>query len=90
MKTVRKKVLFIVTLLSLLSTQLMAENIKGIIRDKSSKEPLTGATVQIVGTNIGVIADLDGNYMLALNRVHPTLFYEPYPFFLRLNKNFYP
>ena len=65
MKTVRKKVLFIVTLLSLLSTQLMAENIKGIIRDKSSKEPLTGATVQIVGTNIGVIADLDGNYNLA-------------------------
>ena len=65
MKTVRKKVLFIVTLLSLLSTQLLAENIKGIIRDKSSKEPLTGATVQIVGTNIGVIADLDGNYNLA-------------------------
>ncbi len=64
MKKVSKRILSIVVLLALFSAIAVANNIKGIIRDKSSKEPLTGATVQVLGTNIGVIADLDGNYNL--------------------------
>ena len=38
--------------------------IQGTIIDKQTKEPLTGATVQIVGTTQGAIADMDGNYSL--------------------------
>ena len=42
----------------------MAGTIKGSITDKQTREPLTGATVQIVGTTQGAIADMDGNYSL--------------------------
>lgn len=41
-----------------------AANIHGTITDRTTHEPLTGATVQIVGTTIGVVADMDGNYRL--------------------------
>ena len=44
----------------------MAGNLKGNITDKSTREPLTGATVQVVGTALGAVADLDGNYQLNL------------------------
>ena len=36
-------------------------NIKGCITDQKSKEPLIGATVQIVGSSIGAVTDIDGN-----------------------------
>lgn len=39
-------------------------SIKGIIIDQKTKEPLTGATVQIDGTTTGTVADLDGNFIL--------------------------
>ena len=42
----------------------MAGTIKGTITDKQTREPLTGATVQIAGTTQGAIADMDGNYSL--------------------------
>ncbi len=43
----------------------MAGNIKGQSpTDKQTKEPLTGATIQITGTALGVVADIDGNYTL--------------------------
>ena len=38
--------------------------ISGIILDKTTKEPLVGATVQVVGTTLGIAADLDGKYYL--------------------------
>lgn len=44
----------------------MAGTIKGTIIDKQTKEPLTGATVQIVGSTKGAVADLDGRYVLEL------------------------
>lgn len=34
---------------------------------KQTKEPLTGATIQITGTAQGVVADIDGNYTLNVN-----------------------
>ena len=37
----------------------MAETIKGTIVDKQTKEPLTGATVQVLGSTVGAVADLD-------------------------------
>lgn len=55
----------VTTLLLLLFTvPLAGKNIKGVIIDKSSKEPLIGATVQIAGTNTGVVTDIDGNFTL--------------------------
>ena len=39
---------------------LMAGNIKGNICDKETREPLTGATVQVAGTSQGAVADIDG------------------------------
>ncbi|MFN8238872.1 MAG: TonB-dependent receptor [Chitinophagales bacterium] len=37
-------------------------SIKGKITDKSTKEALIGANVQIKGTNFGAVTDLDGNF----------------------------
>jgi outer membrane receptor protein involved in Fe transport len=52
-------------LLLLLSTiPLTGKNIKGIIIDKSSKEPLIGATIRVAGTNTGVVTDTGGNFTL--------------------------
>lgn len=40
--------------------------LKGSVVDKQTGEPLTGATVQIVGSHFGTAADLDGNYLLSV------------------------
>ena len=57
-----------VFLLLVLSTMTaLAGNIKGTVLDKQTKEPLTGATIQITGTAQGVVADIDGNYTLNVN-----------------------
>ena len=58
------KVLFLILLLTLSAMAAMAGNIKGTVLDKQTKEPLTGATVQIEGTTLGVVAGLDGDYTL--------------------------
>ena len=44
------------------ATALQAASIKGVVKDKASKEALIGATVQIVGTTNGTITDFDGNF----------------------------
>ncbi len=38
--------------------------IEGIISDKNTNETLVGANVIILGTNVGVIADLDGHFSI--------------------------
>lgn len=45
----------------------MSNNIKGIVIDKISKEPLIGATIQIPNSSIGTIADFDGHFELPVN-----------------------
>ena len=61
------KVSFFILLLVLSTMTAMAGNIKGTVLDKQTKEPLTGATIQITGTAQGVVADIDGNYTLNVN-----------------------
>ncbi len=61
------KVFFFILLLVLSTMTAMAGNIKGTVLDKQTKEPLTGATIQITGTARGVVADIDGNYTLNVN-----------------------
>lgn len=39
--------------------------ILGIVRDAKTQEPLIGATVQLEGTGIGTITDLDGRYSIS-------------------------
>ena len=58
------KVIFLILFLTLSTMAAFAGTIKGTIKDKQTKEPLTGATVQIAGSAQGVIADIDGNYTL--------------------------
>lgn len=44
----------------------LAGTVKGTITDKQTKEPLTGATVQVAGSTQGAVADIDGRYTLPL------------------------
>lgn len=60
------KILFLILLFSLSCMAVLAGNLKGNIVDKETGAPLTGATVQVVGTVTGAVADLDGNYLLHL------------------------
>ena len=64
MKVDLGKVLFLILFLTLSAMTVMAGTIKGTITDKQTKEPLTGATVQVAGTTQGAVADIDGNYTL--------------------------
>ena len=52
------------TLLSLLSFNLAAQNVSGVVCDASNNEPLIGASVYWLGTNVGIATDLDGSYEL--------------------------
>lgn len=64
MKQDFRKIIFLLLLLTLSTMGTMADTLKGVIIDKQTKEPLTGATVQIAGTSRGAVADIDGNYVL--------------------------
>lgn len=59
-----KEIVFVSGFLACSTMPMVAETIKGTIVDKQTKEPLTGATVQVLGSTVGAVADLDGNYIL--------------------------
>lgn len=44
------------------SVSAQAFSVKGIVMDHSTKEPLIGATVQVKGTTVGAITDIDGRF----------------------------
>lgn len=67
------KVFFLILFFTLSAMAAFAGTIKGTITDKQTKEPLTGATVQIAGTSQGTIADVDGNYVLEVKNGTYTL-----------------
>lgn len=50
--------------LSATTAFVQAENIKGTVVDKATKEPLIGATIQVAGTTMGTITDFDGKFEL--------------------------
>lgn len=45
-------------------SQLSAQSIKGKVVDANNSEPLVGATIKVVGTKLGAVADLDGTYQI--------------------------
>ena len=67
------KIFFLILFLTLSVMAATAGTIKGTITDRQTKEPLTGATVQVSGTAQGAVADLDGNYTLELKNGTYTL-----------------
>ena len=40
-------------------------DVKGCVKDGQSKEPLIGATVHVVGSDIAAVSDIDGNFQLS-------------------------
>ena len=61
MRTVVVGALMVVLALAAVSAEAATTGkISGIVIDKSSKEPLPGASVQIQGTTFGAKTDLDG------------------------------
>ena len=42
-------------------------NLNGTVLEKETNIPLPGATIQIIGKDIGVVTDLDGNYELIIS-----------------------
>lgn len=63
MRAIYIKTTFLIALMLYLCT-IKAASIKGTVKDKNSKEALIGVTIQIEGSNIGTVTDLDGNYEL--------------------------
>ena len=73
MKSDSGKVLFFILFLTLSAMTVVAGTIKGTVTNKQTREPLTGATIQIAGTTQGTVADVDGNYSLDVNNGTYTL-----------------
>ena len=67
MKSDSGKVLFFILFLTLSAMTVVAGTIKGTVTDKQTREPLTGATIQIAGTTQGTVADVDGNVLFFYN-----------------------
>lgn len=61
-----KKLFLVVLLVALATGNAIAAILKGTITDKQTKEPLIGATVRILETNLGAVADLNGNFSLKI------------------------
>ncbi|MGE5432363.1 MAG: TonB-dependent receptor [Syntrophomonadaceae bacterium] len=62
-----KTLIYIFILAALITVQLQAGTtgkISGRVIDATSKEPLIGATVVLVGTKMGAASDADGNYFI--------------------------
>lgn len=41
--------------------------IKGVVLDEKTNEPIIGANVKVIGTALGTVTDLDGNYQLKVS-----------------------
>ncbi len=66
-----KKLLFVVALV-FTSTILFAQTtISGKVTDAQSGEPLPGASIQVVGKNLGTTSDFDGNFNLTVSENVP-------------------
>lgn len=59
-----RKLASLLLTLSATTALVQAENIKGTVVDKTTKEPLIGATIQVAGTTMGTITDFDGKFEL--------------------------
>ncbi len=51
-------------LLSQLPTTAWAQQLKGVVIDKNSKETLIGAVISVEGSDVKAVTDIDGNFTL--------------------------
>ncbi len=51
-------------LMSQMPTSAMAQQLKGVVIDKNSKETLIGAVISVEGTDVKAVTDIDGNFTL--------------------------
>ena len=62
--SIRKALFLIAFVLGILTGQIIAQSTSGIVsgevRDAVTKQPLPGANIIIVGTNIGTASDVNG------------------------------
>lgn len=63
MKTISKKLLFLLLLLPF--AMLAQSNVNGVVSDKISGQPLPGVNVIVKGTTKGTTTDFDGKFMLS-------------------------
>ncbi len=61
----KKLILFVFLLIISFSKVFCAGKISGKINDAVTGEPLIGANIVILGTNIGTASDLEGKYFLS-------------------------
>ena len=59
-----KYFLSVVLLILFTASLAYSGNIKGIIKDQSTDEPLIGANIIIIGTGMGATTDLDGFFLI--------------------------
>ena len=64
-KFLSTKYLLLLLLTLIPASLIKAVDLKGVVKDKTNQEPLIGATVQIQGTTVGAITDIDGNFVLS-------------------------
>ena len=59
-----KRKLWLFSVFAFLFTNSFAQNINGTVKDKSNKEVLFGAVVNIKGTSVGTSTDMDGKFSI--------------------------
>ena len=57
-----KKGIIALGLLSAISLQAWAQQLKGVVIDKNSKETLVGAVISIEETGVKAVTDVNGNF----------------------------
>ena len=65
-----KRIISSAAMMSLIAVQAFGADIadvdlKGRVKDRQSNEPLIGATVQVIGSNVAAVTDNDGNFQLS-------------------------
>lgn len=64
--TKRETVYAVICFLFLFQLSLFAQtgSLRGVVKDKTTKEPLLGANIVIIGTTLGAATDFDGNFSI--------------------------
>ncbi len=73
MKQIRHFLLTVLAVAAISGASAATGTLKGKVVDKSTNEPLIGATVMVKGTTKGVVTDVDGSFELELDRKPHTL-----------------
>ena len=68
----KKQFLLILSLLALLVSTAVAQQVSGKVTDESG-DPIVGASVTAKGTSAGMVTDLDGNYSLTMPKGSTTI-----------------